>query len=506
MKVLEKIKFEKAVPNPEYLIKSIAEQGYSLETSLADLMDNSITAGADKIEVLVDMESEPFRLFMADNGEGMTEKELSDNMQFPSSSPEKERNGNDLGRFGLGMKTASFSQTRKFTVLSKKKGDKRYHGRTWDVSYLKKYGWRIIVNDRKEVAQLMFQYNKLCDEFLQKFDDFHANTIVIWEGLYKFENYIQEHSRREALKKQITEVTSEYLALVFHRFMEKETSPLKIRINNTRVLPFNPFPERESDFRQIEPKQSLFGSDIIKIEGFILPARAISDTKKGLSQWTTRHMGLMDMEGLYIYRANRIILFGGWNGIIKKAPRLQLARIRVEVGTKVDHLLHLNVAKSQIEVPHDLRNAFEGYIEEVKVEAEREYYNRGIRKFSGYKSDVNDQLFERSYSQNGSILEVNNRFPLISNLLNTLNKKQTALFNLLLRMINNRINKIRNVHEEKEFLGIEEKDGMSKEDLLSTIKTLKNLGLSSSHIKDEILPHLLFKINSLPKEVLEHLE
>ena len=71
-----KIIFEDASPNPEFLIKSIAEQGYSLETSLADLMDNSISANAQKIEVLIDMESEPFRLFLADNGDGMTEESL----------------------------------------------------------------------------------------------------------------------------------------------------------------------------------------------------------------------------------------------------------------------------------------------------------------------------------------------------------------------------------------------------------------------------------------------
>ena len=129
---------EGATPNPEYLIKSIAEQGYNLETSLADLMDNSISSKADKIEVIINMDNEPFRLFLSDNGEGMTENELSSNMQFPSNSPENNRTNCDLGRFGLGMKTASFSQTRKFTVLSRKKGEENYAGRTWDVDFLKK--------------------------------------------------------------------------------------------------------------------------------------------------------------------------------------------------------------------------------------------------------------------------------------------------------------------------------------------------------------------------------
>lgn len=504
--IREKIKFVEASPNPEYLIKSIAEQGYSLETSLADLMDNSISAKADKIEVLIDTDSEPFKLFLADNGEGMTEEELSENMQFPSNSPEESRLDFDLGRFGLGMKTASFSQTRKFTILSKKKGEKKYHGRTWDVDFLRDNGWKIIINSDEEVANIMYQYNRLSEEYLNKFEDFEANTIVVWDGLYKFEEYLKEKNRKDSLKREVTEVTSDYLALVFHRFMEKDLNPLNIRINNTQVTPFNPFPEEEKDFRQIEPKQSVFRSDVIKIEGFVLPSRAISETKKGLTKWTTRHRGLMDMEGLYIYRSGRIILFGGWNGIVKKAPRLQLARVRVEVGNSVDHLLHLNVAKSQIVVPYELRNAFENYIQELKIEAEREYYNRGIRKFSAKKSQNNFQLFDRSYSSKGSILEVNNNFPLIKSLQDSLNKKQSSQLNLLLRMINTRVNNIRHVHEEKEFLGIEEKDGLSVEELKNTILELQSNGISNEIIKEDIFPHLGFKHSSLPEDIKSLLE
>ncbi len=497
----QQIFFENANPNPEYLIKSIAEQGYSLETSLADLMDNSISAKANKIEILIDIDSEPFRLFLADNGEGMTEKELSQNMQFPSNSPEDKRLNTDLGRFGLGMKTASFSQTRKFTVLSKKKGEKKYHGRTWDVDFLKREGWKIIINSVEEVAFLMDQYYYLSREYLNRYNDYEPNTIVIWDGLYKFENYIKENNRKDALKREITEVTSDYLALVFHRFMEKGLNPLKVRINNTIVSPFNPFPEEEKDFRQIEPKQSAFRSDIIKIEGFVLPSRVITETSKGLTKWTTRHRGLMDMEGLYIYRANRIILFGGWNGIVKKAPRLQLARLRVEVGNKVDHLLHLNVAKSQIVVPHELRNAFEDYIQELKIEAEREYYNRGIRKFSGSKTQNHFQLFERSYSNKGSILEVNNNFPIVKNLQDTLDNVQKSKLNLLLRMINTCVNNIRHVHEEKEFLGIEESDGLSIDELKLNIEELLSNDITKEMIKEDILPNIGFKYSSLPETI-----
>ena len=132
----ENLIFEDSIPNPEYLIKSISEQGYTLESALADLIDNSISAKASNIEVLTDLEDARFKLFIADDGDGMTETELIRNMKFPSALMEHIRDRVDLGRFGLGMKTASFSQTRRFTVLSKKKNDQYYHARTWDVDYL----------------------------------------------------------------------------------------------------------------------------------------------------------------------------------------------------------------------------------------------------------------------------------------------------------------------------------------------------------------------------------
>jgi hypothetical protein len=500
------IQSEIADPNPEFLIKSIAEQGYSLESSLADLMDNSVSANASRIEVLIKMEQEPFTLFVADNGQGMDEESLKAKMQFPSSSPEELRNALDLGRFGLGMKTASFSQTRCFTVLSRRKGSKIYCGRTWDVNYLKQVGkWRLIVNTQEEITELIHEYNLLSDGYLNRFENFDANTIVVWKGLYKFENYLKVDDRQTALRKQITGVTSDYLSLVFHRYMELKVNPLRIRINNNIIEPFNPFPTMIPDFRPIEFKQKNFSTDTIKIEGFVLPSRSI-DESQSISIWTTKNRSLMDMEGIYIYRADRLIHFGDWNGIIKKAPRLQLARLRVDIGNSVDHLLHLNVAKSQIEIPHDLAAAFEKYIDELKTQAEREFFNRGIRKFSSNRKENNFQLFERKASNKGTLLEVNSSFPLLKSLIGELNKGQLTKLNLIIRMINTRINVIRQTHEEKSFFGVEEKDGLSLSDLVICVNELIESGLSVELIKTDIIPNLGYTEATLPSEVMQLLK
>lgn len=488
--------YELANPNPEFLIKSIAEQGYSLETALADLMDNSITANASRIEVLTKIDEEPFSLFLSDNGNGMSKESLKRNMQFPSKSPEDSRESNDLGRFGLGLKTASFSQTRAFTVLSRKKGSAFFSGLTWDVKHLKDSGnWEMIINSDEEIAEILEQYNNISNDHGNRSNDFIPNTIVVWKGLYKFENFLDVKKKQDALKEEITNTTSEYLSIVFHKFMERQTDRVDIRINNTLVKPFNPFPTDNSNLRALEPLQKEFGTDIVKIQGFVLPNTSIRETKENSNPWTPHNKSLMDMEGLYIYRADRLILFGGWNGLIKKMPRLQLGRLKIDIGNKVDHLFHLNVAKSQINIPHDLKNSFLRAIVDLKAEAQKEYFNHGLKTFTQRPSEHSSELFYKTATNKGVLLRINDEFPLLKSLKSSLSNKQKAELNFILKMSSNLINKVRQV-DNVEITGNAEKDGISIDEIVKSINELLNLGMSKEQIKKDILPNLGIKINA----------
>jgi len=497
------MEFEDVTPNPEFLIKSISEQGYSFEAALADLIDNSISADASQVEILIDTSKEPFTLFLADNGNGMSETELKASMRFPSQSPDDNRDNHDLGRFGLGMKTASFSQTRKFTTVSRVKGTEKYAARTWDLEILKNNEWKLLVNSPESIRKTIDQYLQLSESYFNSFSDFTANTVIMWKGLYKFEQYLEENNRKDALFKDV-DIIADHLSLVFHRFMGNNEKSFQIRINNQLLKPFNPFPVKEKDFRSLEFRKRRFGNDAVKIEGFILPSRSIKESKEGLSIWATKKRSLMDMEGIYIYRADRLILFGGWNGLIKKAPRLQLARLQVEIGNNADHLLHLNVAKSQVIIPHELKNAFQSYINDLKHEAKKEFFNRGIKQFKETKDKSNNQLFERRISSKGPILEINKEFELVKSLIVDLNVKQIAKLNMLLSMVNTRVNKIRNTQIDQSFL--DDSNVLSKEDLIMNITDLKNRGLSPVTISQYILPELGYTMESIPQEVLELLK
>ncbi|HPI06688.1 MAG TPA: hypothetical protein PLM41_09910, partial [Saprospiraceae bacterium] len=334
------------------------------------------------------------------------------------------------------------------------------------------------------------------------FNDFEANTIVVWHRLYKFEDYLEGKQQSESLKHQITSVTTEYLSLVFHRFMERQDTQLSIRVNNIIVTPFNPFPTVQTDLRLIETKQKVFKDDIITLEGFVLPVRSIEESKEENNIWTLKGRGLMDMEGLYIYRSDRIISFGSWNGIIRKSPRLQLARLKIEVGNKVDNLLHLNVAKSNIVIPFDLKQGFLKYISELKSEAEKEYFNRGIRSISSRKSDQIATLFERKASNKGMMLELNADFPLIKTILADMSNSQQKPFLILLKIINTSINRMRQVHEDKSFLnsGLTDDTAIEK-DLPDVIQSLLDAGTSKEIIKEVILPALGYRMDTIPEHI-----
>jgi hypothetical protein len=503
-----KTKYEDANPNPEYLIKSIAEQGYSLETALADLIDNSISAEANKIEILTDVGSkECLKIFIVDNGKGMSEDQLIKNLKFPSSSVDDKRVETDLGRFGLGLKTASFSQTRKFTVITRNKG-KAYNARTWDVDYLKSTGkWRIIVNTNAEIEQYVKEYKSCSDNYQKQFENLEPNTIILWHGLYKYERFLDRENRANSLIEDLNKDTIEYLGIVFHRFLQRNSSPLAIRINHHLVKPFDPFPIVErTDLRTLGVFEKIFKGDIFKVEGFVLPASAIKESKQ-YGGWITPNKNLMDLEGLYIYRGDRIIHFGSWNGLLKRSSNLKLARLRVDVGNINDDLLQLNVAKSKISIPYELRIGFLKMLVSLKEEAKKEYFNHGIRNHKASSNKKNTEtLFNRHATSKGAKLELNITYPGIEFFANSLNTAQNEGFKILLRSINTQINKMRDVVEEKDFIGVEEKDKLPMSSLIKYIEKLKEQKLTKSKMIQIALTDLGFTRNNLPEEIKKLLE
>lgn len=492
------LQFEEVIPNPEMFIKSIAEQGYTLETALADLMDNSISADADKIEILSEQKDGKITVYISDNGIGMNETQLAANMRFPSNSMESARDKNDLGRFGLGMKTASFSQTRKFTVVSRETGTTQFAARTWDVQYLKETGkWRIKINTVEQIESIIENYNYSSENHHKEFKDFIPNTIIKWEGLYKFDNYLKPENQFKHFKEQLNKVTFEYLGIVFHSFMERSGKPLQIRINNKRIDPFNPFLSRSKELpRSLGVREMHFNKDVLKMEAFVLPVGACDEE----SEWSTPNNNLLDLEGLYIYRGDRIIFFGGWNNIIKKEARLKLARLKIQVGNLNDDKLQLNVSKSKISIPYELKNGVLRYIVELRNEAKKEYNNRGVRKKSKSISKTSSDLLSRTVTTKGAIYEINKNFPLLKVIQQDLKDSHKKSFDLFLRAVNLLLNKQR--HSDKDFITvIDEQDKKKTINIESAVKELLNSGMNSEEVFNLLLKDLGYSESNLTESL-----
>jgi hypothetical protein len=474
-----------ANPNPEFLVKSIAEQGYSLETALADLVDNSISAQASRVEIISFDKGELKSLLIADNGNGMTFDKLKESMMFPSSDMDATRSKNDLGRFGLGLKTASFSQTRKFSVLTKPKKEplSEFNCLTWDVDKLSaSSGWRIFNENEITRRNLIKEFEEQSAIRLEHSDDFvkGLSTLIHWANMRKF-------SRENSYLSQLENV-KEYLGIVFHKFIE--SGNLTIRFNGELITPFNPFPS-EGIF--MEESQSLHG---FKMTGFVVSP----EYKKNERLWETRSKSLYDLEGVYIYRNNRLIYFGGWNGLRSRTSKLKLARLKIDFENPNDILFLLNVDKSRVTIPIAAKDSVISYIEELEILATRQLYNRPIEGSTRPK-EKKVGLIVGKYNSKGRFFEFNTDFPLLKDLKDDLNDKQSSKLAALLRIVQVAVNRLIETHEDIEILDAEG-SYFSSDDLIRTVESLKGMGMDVAEIEKFIFHNLGITNTTMTKQVI----
>ncbi|MEG0260260.1 MAG: ATP-binding protein, partial [Lysinibacillus sp.] len=205
-------------------VKSLRDIGYIFEVAVADILDNSITAGAENIKILCLPEPE-VNFSILDDGWGMNEEELINAMRLATHDPDRSRDPNDLGKFGLGLKTASFSQCRKLTVLSKRNDIIAI--KQWDLDYISEKNEWLLVTPKLSIYETHPLYLEL--------SNLEYGTLVMWESIDSF--------RKEDIALRIEEL-HHHLSLVFHFFLEGKVSKrkrLNLTINGAKVEPFNPF-------------------------------------------------------------------------------------------------------------------------------------------------------------------------------------------------------------------------------------------------------------------------
>lgn len=383
---------ELVVPPAASMSESLRGVGYTLRTAIADLIDNSISAEAKNVWITFLWDGVDSFISVLDDGIGLSGQELSQAMRPGSKNPQQERNKSDLGRFGLGLKTASLSQCRSFTVASKLNGEMSI--RRWDQDH-------IVDTDKWEIyltARAGFQ------DRLHQLDRLDAGTLVLWEKLEetKGKGPLSQQKMQDIFLQQADSV-KEHLAMVFHRFLEGSSPDLKIYISGDpnnfgeqhRVQPWDPFMTNHPATIKTPEERIVTISGTIKFRGFILPHKDKLDKHQydiaaGPNGWTSQ-------QGFYIYRGRRMLVSGGWLGMgnerlwTKEEP-YKLARIKIDIPNTADKEWDIDIKKSTARPPAYVRTRLRDLAGRLRQQARQIFAYRG-----GYGSRSPSQGVDRAW-------------------------------------------------------------------------------------------------------------
>ena len=355
-------------PSASRLTASLRDIGYDFVTALADVVDNSVTAGATDVNISIEFAADDSRVVIADNGRGMTNNQLNEAFRFGSR---RTYGQSDLGKFGLGLKTASLSQCRQLLVLSRaSKERRRIEARVLDLDYVHHC-------DQWEI--LSPHWHELDSELTDRLST-QAGTVVVWSKLDRILTYADtsSHWARRRLE-SLTESAKRYLAMVFHRFLQhniQDRATLKITVNGDVIQAWDPYGTDENRTVRLPPRTfplavgSVTGK--VRFQPFILPPRerfsspSAFERLSGPNKWNRQ-------QGLYLYRAGRMIQHGGWSGIRTLDEHTKLARAAISFDPALDDLFQVNVAKMRVSMPQELRVLLQKPVAELCARADRIY-------------------------------------------------------------------------------------------------------------------------------------
>ncbi|MFY1673188.1 ATP-binding protein [Plantactinospora sp. WMMB334] len=357
--------YTSVAPSAARLTESLRDIGYDFPTAVADIVDNSVAAGATRVEIDIRFDGAGSWVSIADDGRGMTANGLMEALRYGSR---REYGRNDLGRYGLGLKTASLSQCRSVTVVSRPQTATRTVTRVIDLDVVvEEDDWLIISPDIDDHVRRARE--QVADS---------GGTVVLWRKLDRVlpEKRPEGGWARRRLE-GLAERTVQHLGIVFHRFLEGATGePLAITVNGVKVEPWNPFAPDEPacNVLPVQRFEITVGeaSGWVTLRPYVLPSRdrfsspAEFDRMSGPLNWNRQ-------QGLYIYRAERLVQWGGWGGIRGIDEHTKLARASLEFDTDLDVVFNINVAKMRVTMPPQLRQMLERPINELCIRADDAY-------------------------------------------------------------------------------------------------------------------------------------
>jgi hypothetical protein len=402
-------------PSAPDLLESMRAIGYSFEAALADLIDNSIAADARAINVRFSVSGEPY-VAIIDDGNGMSPAELTTAMRHGSTNPSQARDALDLGRFGLGLKTASLSQCRTLTVISLQDG--ALSARRWDLDHVANRNNWILLKIPEVQARALPHVNELIAQ--------QHGTIVLWQQFDKLaaggesvQNAIGEHM----------DLARDHLSLVFHRLLGLRQEPLTIALNMNPLRALDPFLTGHKATQPLPEEVFTVEGETVTVAPFILPHLSKLSTTE--LQVAGGEDGLRRNQGFYVYRNQRLITWGSWFRLVRQEELTKLARVRVDTTNRLDHLWRLDIKKSTAYPPAALRNGFRQIIERITESSRKVYTFRGRRA----GNDKIIHAWDRTEVRGGVTYRINRDHPLVDAIRRLLPEHDNPLFDQLLQVL-----------------------------------------------------------------------
>lgn len=388
---------EEVLPDPRRVIEGLRDTGYQFETAIADVIDNSIAAHANLIDLKVEMDYEgDIVISIADDGCGMNRDKLIDAMRYGSS---KRDDPSSLGKFGLGLKTASTAFCRRLSVVSRDGKSCSPLKATWDLDYVASKGkWELQISEPTAYELSL----------LKEFAGEESGTVVVWEKIDRLMKSYSEsggHHAQKALNKHIQKL-KDHVAMVYQRFLDtndNRASNVQILINGESVSPYDPFVSIESEDvgqETIEVEMNGGTDATFNVKAYVLPRKEEFSSEDGSRKARLGN----ENQGIYVYRENRLIHGPDWLGMFRKEPHFTLSRIEFSFDHKLDDAFHIDIKKSQIILNEDLYNWLLNSFLPVPRRAAEQRYRQGQKKKAGESSaGTHDSSNNNIHSKSGDL-------------------------------------------------------------------------------------------------------
>ena len=406
-------------PSASALSTSMRDLGYSLEAAVADLVDNSVSARASSIEIICDLAGPEPILAILDNGQGMSADELLTAMRHGAAGANKERDPDDLGRFGLGLKTASFSQCRQLTVASVQDGS--IVAAEWNLDLVdQKDEWVLTLFDQSEAQSLPFS---------DRLDS--TGTLVIWRSLDRlFED--ETGPKRDELVNEKLDLVEKHLALVFHRFLSGDVpwrKKLSIIVNGHLVEPFDPFCKKNASTQLLPEEVLRIDGHTVTMQPYILPHH--SKLSPAEYEFYQSRSEFISNQGAYVYRNGRLMAWGDWFRLVPKGEATKLARVQIDFPSSLDGDWTIDIRKSQATPPRAVRDRLRQVINRITGRSTTVHRGRGKKLFEEIKAPI----WERFAEQGRVRYAINRSHPLVETLKRKLEGKAGEDVEVLLQAI-----------------------------------------------------------------------